>query len=264
MGLTAWKIPNRTTDKVGSEYDQDKYAGCLEHYLASGRAASIESVKQFELGGDLDREVCISKGRDLFVTSLEDARRMLYTLLCDEMRDAIEDSPAVVELGCGYGFNLYILAQQFPGKLYRGGEYSANAVKLAQQLFVREPNIEVREFNFYDGSTYACLDDLPSPVTVFTCHAVEQLQTATELFTALRERSSRIASVFHFEPAYDLHDSSLIGLMRRRYAQMNDYNQDLVKRIREREDHIRVVTMKPDVLGLNPLNPTSVIRWEFR
>ena len=264
VGLAAWHTPDRTVEMVESEYDRDKYARCLQYYLSAGDNADVESVRLFEFGSDPDRDVCISRANDLFVTTVDHARRMMHALLCDEMADAIERSSAIVELGCGYGFNLHILAQKFPGKMYRGGEYSVNAVKLAQQLFAREPSIEVHEFNFYDSSTYAFLDDLAAPVTVFTCHAVEQLQAATELFTALRERSRRIRAVFHFEPAYDLHDSSLLGLMRRRYAQMNDYNEDLVKGIREREDHIRVVTMKPDVFGLNPLNPTSAIRWEFR
>ncbi|MHC4251560.1 MAG: class I SAM-dependent methyltransferase [Planctomycetota bacterium] len=228
MGLAAWNAPIRTMDKMEEEYNRDKYARCREYLLSSGGAADIESIKRFGFGGDPGRDVCVARGNDVFVASLEEARSAMYSLLQDEMRDAIRDSAGVVELGCGYGYNLHLLAQSFPGKLYRGGEYSTNAVALAQRLFSQDGSVEVREFNFLDATSYSLFDDLDGSLTVFTCHSVEQIPSAANLLSALQERAGKIGTVFHFEPAYEVSDSSLIALMRRRYAQICDYNRDLV------------------------------------
>ena len=51
--------------------------------------------------------------------------------------------------------------------------------------------------------------------------------------------------------------------MRQRYIEMNDYNRDLLGALQCRGEHIRIVHSEANVLGLNPLNPISVIRWEF-
>jgi hypothetical protein len=51
-------------------------------------------------------------------------------------------------------------------------------------------------------------------------------------------------------------------LMRRRYAELNDYNRDLLSQL-QRRSYIRILSIQTNVIGLNPLNPTSVIEWEF-
>ena len=62
-------------------------------------------------------------------------------------------------------------------------------------------------------------------------------------------------------PVSEAPEASL-GLMCRRHAEINDYNHDLLSVLRSRTD-IRIVRLDVDTLGLNPLNPTSVLHWEF-
>lgn len=262
LGLTPWEVASRSIDKVDQEYDKDKYAKCLEYYSESGGIVTPEAVKQFEFGQDSSATICTSHGNDLVLTSLGEARARFYQLLVETMRHEIDKSAVVIELGCGYGYNLWMLKQRLQEGCFLGGEYSTNAVRLASGLFREDPAINVLQFDFYD-QVYEILESARQPITIFTAHAIEQLPESTSFFETLLRYRNKIKAVFHFEPAYELHDTTLLGLMRRRYAEINDYNRDLFSQLRERSEFTRIVRIEPDVFGLNPLNPTSVVHWEF-
>ncbi len=262
LGLSPWNMQYRTIEKMDQEYDRDKYARCLAYYSESSSEVTPEGVKQFEFGQDLSATVCVSHGNDLVLMSLEEARTRSYQLITETMRHAIEQSATVIELGCGYGYNLWMLLQRFRNKRFRGGEYSKNAVHLGTDLFRESPIITVMQFNFYDP-VYQILEAVEQPITIFTSHAIEQLPDSVPFFEALLPHRNRIEAVFHFEPIYELHDATLLGLMRRRYTEVNDYNRNLLSQLRERSEFVRIVRTEADVFGLNPLNPTSIIHWEF-
>jgi SAM-dependent methyltransferase len=258
LGLTEWTVRERTRAKVEAEYDADKYASCLA-YLKDHPDSTPEDVRAFEFGED-DETICISRSGSLFSCSLARARELYIDLLVETMATAITAGGSVVELGCGYGYNLGRLAERFPGSEYRGGDYSANAVEIAQILYGNGEDVVVQRFDFYE-TPYALLDGLPEPLTVFTSHSLEQVPAAGPVLDALVSAGSRIASVFHFEPLHSPGDDSLLGLMRLRYDELNDYNRDLAQELRERPD-VRVHRLQADALGLNPLHPVGIAHWE--
>lgn len=262
LGLSPWNMTERKIEKVEQEYDKDKYYRCLTYYSENVSEVTPERVKQFEFGQDPSNTVCVSHGNDLALMSLEEARTKFYHLMVKTMTHAIEQSATVIELGCGYGYNLWMLEQRFRNKRFLGGEYSKNAVCLASGLFREDPIITVVQFDFYDP-VYQILETVEQPITIFTSHAIEQLHDLVPFFEALLPHRNRIEAVFHFEPVYELHDATLLGLMRRRYAEVNDYNRDLLSQLRERSEFIRIVRTETDVFGLNPLNPFSIVHWEF-
>ena len=49
-----------------------------------------------------------------------------------------------------------------------------------------------------------------------------------------------------------------------RYTQLNNYNVDLVERNSRGRKDVRIDDLLSNVLGLNVLNPTSVIAWSFQ
>ena len=115
-------------------------------------------------------------------------------------------------------------------------------------------------------------DFLADPITdlvlepgaiIFTCIAACTLPNLTERFLsglmALRPRL-----VVHFEPFYEHCDgSSLLDLLRRRYVEINDYNQNLLTLVREAEaaDRLTIVGEIRDLFGTNPLFPVSMVAW---
>src|SRR2546421_653716 len=151
LGLTNWSGSVRTIEKIDREYDRDKYARCLAFYDESEPGKTTpEEVKQFEFGG-VDREICVSTGDNLEAIPLTEARRRHYSLIVDAMRPMLGKVPCAVELGCGYGFNLWMLSSLFPQNTFVGGEYSHNAVELAGKLYAEKPRIKVNRFDFYDA-----------------------------------------------------------------------------------------------------------------
>lgn len=261
LEIEPWAVPNRTIEKIDQEYDNDKYARCLNFCIQAENKVTYDAIKQFELGIAPDSKVCISCADELFIVSLSEAKAKYYQLLLDTVRAEVDECKTVVELGCGYGYNLWMLKQHFPTKAFIGGEYSDNAVQLSSRLN-KYDTINVLHFNFYDEKSYAFLEKLAPPILILTSHAVEQLPSSFSALDALSRYREIIKTVFHFEPVFQLHEQTLLGLMRQRYAQINDYNRDLLLELKERPN-IRILGIKANVVGLNPLNPTSVIQWEF-
>jgi len=262
IGFERWNIPSRTIEKVDQEYDKDKYARCLD-FVEKKKFVTPEDIKCYEFGLASDAQICVSIGNELYKMSLQEARNLYYKLLLKEMQDEVIKCKTVVELGTGYGFNLWMMQRYFPNCRFWGGEYSINAIKIASYLYHDNPGIKVEFFNFYDEQTYKALKSLEPPLLLFTSHAIEQLPSSSVFFGFISKYREHIKVVLHFEPLYEVHDGTLLGLMRRRYTEVNDYCRDLLSSV-ESQDYIRVVDLRKNVLGLNPLNPTSVIRWVFR
>ncbi len=265
LGLAPWEVPVRNIDKIDKEYDKDKYAKNLEYFLQSQMRLTPEDIKQYELGLGFDQAeyICVSIGDELFKCTLSEAKLMYYKILVKSVEEEIKQCRTVVELGSGYGFNLWKLQQYYPEQLFVGGEYSKNAIELAQKLYSDNSGIQVTFFNFYDEGTYKILSEVEPPILIFTSHALEQLPRSAVFFDNILRYRDKIKAVFHFEPIYQLHDDqSLLGLMRRRYTHINDYNVDLLSELRTRPD-IRIIAIEANLLGINPLNPVSVIHWSW-
>jgi SAM-dependent methyltransferase len=254
--------PQRGLAKIEQEYNREKFAACLQRYQASGGTLDPVALR-FSIGGrPLDDERDAVWRGDLVVARHQEMIDGLFATLDGVMAGLAAKSRTIVELGCAFGTNLWHLAKRFPGRAYVGGDYSDNAIALAGELYGNRGDIFVGKLNFYDED-YPVLDDVEGPATVFTSQALEQLPATAPFLDALARYRDKIAAVVHLEPAYDLHDESLLGLMRRRYLELNDYNRDLVAELRRRPD-VRIVELSRDVLGFHALNPLSVIVWEFR
>lgn len=258
LGLTPWATPKRTIDKVDSEYDKDKYARCLKHHHDMGISMNPWDMRQFETG--YIHKICISRINELYEVSYPEAVKMYSKILWDTMKDDLAKVKTVVELGCGYGFNLWELSRRNSKPAYVGGEYSQNAIELSRYLC---KTTKVIKFNYYEAETYEFLGSLKSPILVFTVHSIEQLPSANMLPSMLSKYKNNIRCVFHFEPCYEMFGSSLLGLMRRKYIEANDYNRDLFSTLNKDENIGISDCLKFHAIGLNPLNPTSIIKWRF-
>jgi hypothetical protein len=259
-----WKVPTRTIDKVEQEYNQDEYARCLAYYQNAGDGVTPEEIKRFQSERKADDPVCVAFGNELYQVTFSQSRAEYLSLLVNSIRPLLDSVRTIVELGSGYGFNLWVLKKQLDlSHFLVGGEYSENAVRLAELLCRETPQLKVHSFNFYEPESYKMLAACEPPVLVFTAHAIEQLPSCAAVIDNLLLYRELIHTVVHFEPAYDLHDASLLGLMRRRYAEVNDYNRDLLVVLQARS-FVDLVETQADVYGINPLNPASIVQWRFR
>jgi len=77
----------------------------------------------------------VSQLSQLFLISPDNYGRLEDQIPIDALAEPIRTARTVVELGCGYGYNFSVLRDAYPGKVWIGGEYSQNAIKLAGLLF---------------------------------------------------------------------------------------------------------------------------------
>jgi SAM-dependent methyltransferase len=262
LGVDRFARPQRDLAKIEQEYNCEKFAACLARYEESGGALDPVALR-FSIGGrPLDEERDAVWRGDLVVARQQEMIDGLFATLDEVMVALAAESRTIVELGCAFGTNLWHLARRFPGLAYVGGDYSDNAITLAAKLYRDRGDIRVGKLNFYDEA-YPVLDAVEGPATIFTSQALEQLPATAPFLDALARYRDKIAAVVHLEPAYDLHDDSLIGLMRRRYLELNDYNRDLVAELRRRPD-VRIVELRRDVMGFHAFNPLTLVVWRFR
>lgn len=135
LGLVAWDPPCRTIDKIDKEYDKDKYARCLDYFINSDKTATPEQVKKFEFNRDIYSKTLISIGDELYESVFKGALERYYHMIIDNISSEIKDCKTIVELGAGYGFNLWLIWKHMPNLQYFGGEYSKNAIALASYLY---------------------------------------------------------------------------------------------------------------------------------
>ena len=246
MGLSDFQ-KTRDIKQVENEYNLDKYARLLEFDF---KTIEEYKAKEFEQAGlhPVNGEMCISFNDLLLKTNVSNARCLYYNIIKSTI--AKYGSENNCELGCGYGYNLSYL----PGKCY-GGEYSKNAVKIAQKL-----NYDVIDFNYYNESDY---NFIKPGSTVFTAHSVEQIPDATVIINNLSKQKNKINYVVHFEPTIVKERSSLFGMLRNKYIQLNDYNRNLIEVLKSKND-IEIVELKTDLFGLSPLDSSNLIVWKFK
>ena len=84
LGLDAWKAVRRDREKVAAEYDQDKYARCLEFFNTAKTRPRIEDIRDAEFRDD-KQPTCASRGDTLFMTSFTDAYNEYYALIADSV-----------------------------------------------------------------------------------------------------------------------------------------------------------------------------------
>ena len=259
LGIDSFDKPVRNLAKIDAEYDKDKYAKALAYYQRKG-GASIQEIKAQGLWPDLDT-ICISKEGQLFLTSPDNFRQLQDQIFIDTLAEPISTAKIVIDLGCGYGYNFAVLRDAYPGRVWIGGDYSQNAIKLASLLFADCSNVSVQPFNWYDDS-WPIFETFEGKALVLTIQSVEQLPRVASVLPKLRKYKEKIMAVVHLEPVYELADKeSTLGLMRRAYILMNDYNTDLISTIKAMG--VQILKIQYDLIGGNPMNPLSLVYWRF-
>lgn len=270
LGVEPFSKPTRNMAKIESEWEKDKYAKLLDYYRHHPSVTFSELqdyiFHQMSVPPKVaDGKMCISKAGKLFLVPADQWRPLIYEEMVFTLASSIGNARTIIELGCGYGYNFSVFRELLPGvfksKEWIGGEYSQNAVKLARMLFRGVDNVTIVPFNYYD-KTWGIFENFEGQAIVFTRFSIEQLPKAREAIATLCKYKEKIKKVIHHEPIVELtDDGTLLGMMRRAYTKINDYNTDLLSAIRNAGG--KIIRTEVDIIGANPLNPTSVIEWEF-
>jgi hypothetical protein len=263
IGTEDFAAVTRDLNKIHAEYSEDKWQKCADMFDAAGGKVDAFELRRmiYDLHSDKRRAAIVNGA--LVDASNADVMAWYDEILTSAMSDAVKSAKTIIELGCGMGHMLWVLRSCFPGLAYRGGDYAETAVSLAARLYQKTPDISVEKFNFYD-STYDIVEKSEGPVVIFTSQALEQVPTSATVIETLSKYKKKIARVFHMEPAYAFYDDgTLLGQLRRRYIELNDYNRDLVPTLRSRPD-VEVLRQELHIVGWNPFNSLALTEWRFR
>ena len=259
LGATPFTARHRTKQGIEQEYGQEKWGKVLEWLKQHDAATQVDLLRL--QGLEPDRVIAFSEGARFFTASAAQVFESYHQRLLEVLK-RYRSQDALVELGSGLGDKLLRFAAELRPDQALGGEFTPSGVECGN-ILARQKRINATfvPFDFYEPRT---ADFIPAGALVYTAHAIEQVPQLPEVFIeALLRRRPR--TVVHFEPCHEDHgDGSLVGLMRRRYTEVNDYNRNLASLLRqfEAQGKLRIVEHKPDIFAVSPLNSTSVLVWQ--
>jgi SAM-dependent methyltransferase len=251
----------RLSGRVTEEYDQGYWSRVLRD-RAWERTPTLEA---FLLGDDTSERVARVHSRSVRIRT-----RDYYSYRMEALAEIVERHAGrageIVELGCGYGYNMFSLALSGAWRLV-GFDVSENAINAARSIAGRFGLEERIEFGLLD-ITCAEAPNF-SRVTgrvVLTHFCLEQLPYALEsvVRTLLAHRPAR---VIHVESA-----AALLSLWRPRdllnylYVRSMDYQTQLFSLLRrlERDGLLRIVACERSPYAPTLQNDGCVIVWEPR
>jgi SAM-dependent methyltransferase len=173
---------------------------------------------------------------------------------------------AIVELGCGYGRNLFdIYYGGGPQDCrYYGGELTESGVAVAQEIAALDPAMKA---NFFAFDYLDPVLDIASAerVLVFTVHSIEQVcQIDAKLFEVIAAAAGRVDCV-HFEPfGFQLAELGPASREHRSQAIENSWNLNFAAALQEAQQKhgVRISCLVTEsFLPADPHNPTSLAIW---
>lgn len=137
-------------------------------------------------------------------------------------------SETIVELGCGFGLNLFSLYLKNGDRSYAGFDISDNALAIGEQL-KDHFGVSTIDFSTIDltNPDHEAWGELEGK-TVFTYHCLEQMPRLAEgILTRLAKARPKL--VTHIEPAVGLYNFfTLRDLASFIYIQRRDYSSNLI------------------------------------
>jgi hypothetical protein len=293
------KAGMRDAAAVRAQYEAywSEARGCVERALAQRPRSLFHALrlalKEFAAAHPAKRRylrarpmAAVFAGRPLPPLAVPDFYSLMTRLLvADIVGGACDDrTERIVELGSGWGANLFFIraCSGPPDAEYAALEYTAGGREVTRMLAAVDPamKLSVLPFDYFDAdfSAFAA----PKPTVVLTSHSIEQITRIGRPFLERLLSLPGLQRVVHVEPVgWQLEGPSnavadaLAGLVPptlswrrdfRRRARRHAYNTDLVPQLRalESEGRIAVEQVMPDHIGLNPLNPGTVIVWRPR
>lgn len=261
LGFEPWQQRRKTPQEVTREYELEKWGPLLARVKDAGRSITLDQVEAW-VSGDQSHVLC-SIGDELELLTPREVRDRYLAIVDDVLRRYVPAS-ALVELGCGYGGVLLALAQRHPFREMSmlAGEFAPSGVELVRHLAALQGSAVTAAACDFSLPRITTLD-VPPDALILTSYAVHYVPTLSPDFVTT-VAAWRPRAVVHLEPCYEHCDgNTLLGLMRRRYVEVNDYNTNLVTVLRESERRgaIKIVEERPAVFGENPLLAASIVVW---
>lgn len=263
LGLEAWETKHKTTDEIDREFGREKWGMLLDRYRQNP-GARLEDVDKWAAGDA--GETLASVDEHIVEMTAQESHDAYIAFIANALEPRLPAS-ALVELGCGYGSVILGLSRKaaFQDMPYFAADFTSTGPELAG-LIAKEEGISLTTGSADLRKHPVTSLDVPEGALIFTAYAAQYVEPLTDDFVpgliALRP-----SAVVHIEPVYEHCDpSTLLGLLRQRYIQVNGYNRNLstILHHHERLGSLEIIQESVPGFGPNPLLAASVIAWKPR
>jgi hypothetical protein len=189
---------------------------------------------------------------------------LLYNYIIDYC-DEHGPFDAIVELGCGYGQNLFKIYYHGGLKIpYFGGELSASGVSLAGQIASLEPK---HSFTFFPFDHFKPdLKPLPAfgKILVFTMHSIEQVnRIGVSLFQTIAQAAKSVTCL-HFEPfGFQVRELGEVTRYQKQGFAKNGWNENFYATLMAAaaQGVLKIDSVETEIFLSDRSNPTSLAIW---
>ncbi|MDX9861166.1 MAG: hypothetical protein RBS99_09630 [Rhodospirillales bacterium] len=198
------------------------------------------------------------------------ANRIVRDWIADTVIAAASNTDAVIEMGSGWGYNLFnIWLRGGPDVPYHAFEYTEAGRAVARS--VRDasaggPRIEVHPFDYYDAD-FAPIAGRYGRVVVFSSHSIEQIESLPAVALEAVLGVAEEVLCLHFEPiGWQFADETRQAIRdygQRAYGEKHGYNKNLWPLLKDYQQRGRLTIehTSADAMCVKTYNGTSLIRW---
>lgn len=199
--------------------------------------------------------------------------RIVRDWIADTVIEHSQDCDAVIELGSGWGYNLYNIwlrggPKRVPYHAFEYTEAGRLTATTVRRIAQDGPSIQVHPFDYRKPNLPLTVNKYKR-VVVYTSHSIEQVdQLPQSLFHQIMDIAQDV-TVLHFEPVgWQFRDElgQAVGLDfgQRAYCERRKYNQNLWEMLKslETQGSIAIRSAEADVMGVKVYNSTSLIVWD--
>ncbi|MFZ3138514.1 MAG: hypothetical protein WA126_14115 [Thermodesulfovibrionales bacterium] len=262
LGIDLWEQKYKTKEEIIREYEHEKWGPLLSRVQKEINDITLEKVEKWMIYDTPD--VLCSIGEKLKLLTAYKAHQRYMNLLEKTLKQYLPAS-SIVELGCGYGSIILKLAKNMNNSSmsFLAAEYTESGKELTN-ILARAENISIDlgycDFTSPEITTLA----MPEDAIIFTSYATPYVPRLQDSFIeGICKFNPKI--VIHFEPCYEHCEiTTLLGLMRKRYIEVNDYNNNLVTLLYryQKKGIIKIIDEKPTIFGKNPILTASILIWK--
>jgi hypothetical protein len=251
----------RTEADTFRQWEDEIFAPLASELRASGMPATLELILANDAKSGADQISYV--GGEFVRTKLQQAFFASQKIFADFVAQFLP-CENVVELGAGNGRRSILLARdsRFVKVRFLASEYTPGGRDLISLIAAAE-GVKI-ETSACDFTAAVPVDvSIPEGAIIFTSFAVHYVaRLELKFFEWLA--SQRPSIVIHFEPFYEHADTdSLFGLLRRRYIEVNDYNQNALSFLRSLQEKgvLEIVQEQREVFGSNAMLVGSLVAW---
>lgn len=263
LGIDKWESKEKTEAEIEREFGKEKWGALLEKFRQNP-GSRLEDVDKWAAG---DAQNTIASVDQHIVEMTPEESHEAYIAFIENALVPHLPATALVELGCGYGSVILGLARKaaFQDMPYFAADFTSTGPELAD-LIANEEGIRVTTGSANLKSNPVTNLEVPAGALICTAYAAQYVEPLTDDFVngliALKP-----SAVVHVEPVYEHCDpSTLLGLLRQRYIEVNGYNRNLstILHHHERQGSLEIIQESRPGFGPNPLLAASVIAWKPR